>query len=76
MEKLASTIEEARRLLGDAADVGSAEAVTEVLQDAGGQLGWLQVACCTPARMRLYTETPENLSRVQPMLMRECDLEH
>jgi len=76
MEKLAGTIEEVRRLLGDAADARSAEAVTKVLQDAGGQIGWLQVACCTPARMRLYTETLENLSRVQRLLMREFDLEH
>lgn len=42
-----------------------------VLQDAGGQIGWLQVACCTRARMRLYTQTLENLSRVQRLLMRE-----
>lgn len=76
MEKLAATIAGARRLLGEATDASSAEEVTEVLQDAGGQLGWLQVACCTPARMRLYTETLENLSRVQRLLTREFDLEH
>lgn len=53
---------------GEARDLGP--------QDAGGQIGWLQVACYTPARRRLNTETLENLSRVQRLLTRGFHLEH
>lgn len=76
MERLAKTITAARQRLDEASDGKSAEAVISVLEDAGGQLGFLQVACCTPARTRLYAETLQNLSRVQRLLTREFDLDH
>lgn len=76
MEALAETLASARRRLDEADDPVSAEAVITVLEDAGGQLGFLQVACCTPARTRLYTETLENLARVQRLLTREHGLDH
>ena len=76
MEALATTISTARDRLDAATDPESAEAVISVLEDAGGQLGFLQVACCTPARTRLYAETLENLSRVQRILTREFGLDH
>ncbi|HLU28324.1 MAG TPA: hypothetical protein VKZ65_07785 [Glycomyces sp.] len=76
MEKLAQTITAARQRLDQAVDPESAEAVISVLEDAGGQLGFLQVACCTPARTRLYSETLQNLSRVQRLLTREFGLDH
>ena len=76
MEALAETIATARHRLDEADDPETAEAVIAVLEAAGGQLGFLQVACCTPARTRLYTETLNNLASVQRVLTRTFDLDH
>ena len=43
-------------------------AALAVLEDAGGQVGRLQVACCAPDRMPLYTEILENLALAQMTL--------
>ena len=77
IEALAATLQRARTGLGEVTDGGRrAIDVIEVLEDAGAQLGHLQVACCTPARMKLYSDTLGSLSRVQRTLTREFDLEH
>jgi hypothetical protein len=77
IEALAATLARAREgatAIGD--DGRQAIAVIDILEDAGAQLGHLQVACCTPARMKLYADTLASLSRVQRTLTREFDLEH
>jgi hypothetical protein len=77
IEALAATLARARAALGAIdGDGRRAIRVIDVLEDAGAQLGHLQVACCTPARMKLYSDTLASLSRVQRTLTREFDLEH
>lgn len=76
MLALADTLTAARRRLDNATDPDSAEAVIAVLEDAGGQLGFLQVACCAPDRTRLYSETLDNLAKVQRLLTRTFGLDH
>ena len=77
MERLAATIESARGRLGEIGeDPEIASEVVEILHDAGGQLGYLQVACCAPARMKLYATKLENLSKTQRLIKRTFDLEH
>lgn len=77
MERLTSTLTAARAQLADAAhDAEVAGEVVAILQDAGAQLGHLQVDCCAPARMKLYATTLENLSKIQRLLKRTFELEH
>ncbi|HSJ28295.1 MAG TPA: hypothetical protein VLB67_08785 [Acidimicrobiia bacterium] len=77
MEVLTSTLASARAQLADAAhDAEVAGEVVAILQDAGAQLGHLQVDCCAPARMKLYATTLENLSKIQRLLKRTFELEH
>ena len=77
MEQLAATIDRARsRLAGLTDDPVEARAIVDVLSDAGGQLGNLQVECCAPARMSLYASTLGELSEVQRLLTRAFRLEH
>jgi hypothetical protein len=77
IEALAATLARARAGLAAIGEDGQhAIGVIDVLEDAGAQLGHLQVACCTPARMKLYADTLASLSRVQRSLTREFDLDH
>jgi hypothetical protein len=76
MEALAGTLTDARGRLDEVTDSESAEAVITVLEDAGAQLGFLQVACCAPDRTRLYSETLDNLAKVQRVLTRSFRLDH
>lgn len=67
MEKLAGTIATARAqvesLDGDLD--GQIALVIDTLEDAGAQLGHLQVGCCAPARMPLYADVLEGLTEIQ-----------
>lgn len=77
MEQLATTIDQARsRLAGLEDDPVEARAIIDVLADAGSQLGHLQVACCAPARMPLYTSTLGELFKVQRLLTGAFRLDH
>jgi hypothetical protein len=77
MERLARTLTAARAQLEESADDPAiAGELVAILQDAGAQLGHLQVDCCTPARMKLYATTLENLSKIQRLLKRTFELEH
>jgi hypothetical protein len=59
MEELAATLASARRTLDDVDDDAiTAGTVIGMLEDAGAQLGRLQVACCAPDRMKLYFVRP------------------
>src|SRR5690606_41728907 len=68
METLAGTLQVARDRLEALADADSATAVRDALEDAGAQLGVLQVARCAPDRTPLYTETQDNLAKTQRLV--------
>lgn len=77
MEHLARTIGSARDRLGQMRDDPEiALQVVGILQDAGAQLGYLQVACCAPDRMKLYSTTLESLSKTQRLITRTFGLDH
>lgn len=66
MARLAETLERARRQF-DAVDGDPDELdrLIGILEDAGSQLGTLQVTCCAPARMPLYARMLEDLTKIQ-----------
>lgn len=77
METLSATLQTARAALGELdGDPATGSRVVALLEDAGAQLGYLQVACCTPARTKLYTEALERLGKTQRLIKRTFDLEH
>lgn len=77
METLSDTLGKARRALGDLnGDRDGAGEVIAFLEDAGAQLGYLQVACCTPVRTKLYTSALESLGKTQRLIKRVLDLDH
>jgi hypothetical protein len=66
MKRLAMTLAEARSALTGLANGSSGGPVTvSHLEDAGSQLGSLQVGCCAPSRMPLYARMLENLTDIQ-----------
>lgn len=70
MAELAATLTEARvklRAATIAPDTGGPAALA-VLEDAGAQVGRLQVGCCAPDRMPLYAEILENLTKARATL--------
>ena len=77
MEHLQTTLTTARdgvAGLGQSPD--AARSVIAHIEDAGAQLGSLQVACCAPARIPLYAAALESLGRAQRLLTLTYDLEH
>lgn len=77
MERLQTTLTSARDRvaeLGQSPD--AARSVIARIEDAGAQLGSLQVACCAPARIPLYAAALESLGRAQRLITRAYDLEH
>lgn len=71
MEALAETLSSARRRLEQIdGDPTAAATVIEILEDAGSQLGHLQVGCCAPGRMELYSSTLESLMKAQRVITR------
>lgn len=77
MERLAATIAEVRVRLNELADDQvQARSIVDVLADAGGQLGNLQVECCASERMPLYATTLTELFKVQRLLTRTFQLDH
>lgn len=55
-------------------DNANAQSVVDLLEDAGSQLGHLQVACCSPARTKLYSESLERLGRTQRLIKRTLEI--
>lgn len=77
MEALSATLRKAHEGLADLdGEIEAGGHVVGLLEDAGAQLGYLQVACCSPARVKLYTEALERLGRIQRLISRVLDLEH
>jgi hypothetical protein len=77
METLVATLRRAFGSLGELDDDSDAAGrVVALLEDAGAQLGYLQVACCTPARTKLYGEALDRLGKTQRLIKRTLDLDH
>jgi hypothetical protein len=69
MRALGSTLRSAREDLA-AIEPGNAEATAKLLaqlEDAGGQIGSLQIDCCATSRLPLYAEMLAKLNEVQRM---------
>ncbi len=66
MKRLAMTLSEARSEI-DALTGDPERAATAInqLEDAGAQVGRLQVGCCAPNRLPLYAELLEGLTTAQ-----------
>jgi len=64
MQALGQTFSAARAGLDDL-DEGSASGTIAILEDAGAQIGWLQVGCCAPGRLPLYHTLLEELTTMQ-----------
>lgn len=66
MRALGETLSAARtNIQGIVADSASAEVALVELEDAGAQVGRLQVGCCAPDRLPLYADLLEGLTRAQ-----------
>jgi hypothetical protein len=77
MAALAATLERARTSLDHFA-AGEMEAAGVVLhlEDAGAQVGRLQVGCCTPKRLPLYERILEGLTTAQLTVSRAAGVGH
>lgn len=60
MAALGETLDRAEAALGHDDD-----AAISLLEDAGGQVGRLQVGCCAPARLPLYARMLEDFANAQ-----------
>jgi hypothetical protein len=60
----------------DDVSADTARSVIDALEDAGGQIGSLQVACCAPARLPLYTRMLKDLTTAQRTITSGLNLEH
>jgi hypothetical protein len=70
MEELGETIAAARTALEAYRDGGDPDTVTATLEDAGGQVGRLQIGCCAENRLPLYSRILTDLTTVQLTLDR------
>lgn len=75
MEAILADIDVAAARL-EADEVIDAPTVIGLLEDIGAQVGHLQVACCTAARMPLYAETLSALSATQIHVSRSIGQGH
>jgi hypothetical protein len=77
MTELAITISDARRGVERAAgDPAEAARALALLEDAGAQVGRLQVGCCAPGRLPLYATILVGLTTVQLTVNRALDRAH
>jgi hypothetical protein len=66
MRALGETLAAARRNIAGMAGREDAAAVALIeLEDAGAQVGRLQVGCCAPSRLPLYVDMLEGLTKAQ-----------
>lgn len=77
MARLKETLSETRELVGtDGGLTVRAEETVGTIENAGAQIGRLQVTCCAPSRMPLYDELLHNLMKVQRLVKQSAKLEH
>ena len=66
MTALAQTLDVVRRNVGDAgSNPQAAEIALDGLEDAGAQIGRLQIGCCAPDRLPLYAKMLQRLTEAQ-----------
>ena len=65
MQAILTDINDARSALDTALGPESAQTTIAALERIGSQIGHLQVACCTDARMPLYAEALQTLTATQ-----------
>ncbi len=66
MAALCSQLDSVRELLPAASsDTSIAAATLAALEEAGAMIGALQVGCCTPNRLPLYTRMLDQLTKIQ-----------
>jgi len=69
--ELGDTLEETRDSLERLpSDLSIGDVIITTIEDVGGQLGRLQVGCCTPKRMPLYAQLLEDLTKVERTVKR------
>lgn len=74
---VARRIDSARAAVtGRGFDPAEGQRVLDLLGEAGGLVGELQVGCCTPARMPLYASLLESLAAAQRSLATELGTGH
>ncbi|MDH3540042.1 MAG: hypothetical protein OEP52_08615 [Acidimicrobiia bacterium] len=77
MAQLADTLSAARvRIQGLDLDPGSAADAIAQLEEAGAQIGSLQIGCCAPSRLPLYADMLRELTGAQRTIKRTLDLAH
>jgi len=79
MKALAETIAAARSGLDDVGEGHHHDAVDATiarLEDAGAQIGWLQVGCCAPNRLPLYHTLLESLTATQRSVKKAAGAGH
>lgn len=77
MEKLAAGLVLAReRLQAVTADPGAADDLIAGLEEAGAQVGRLQIGCCAPGRLPLYARLLEDMTKVQLNVNRHLGRDH
>jgi len=74
MQHLAETLGEVRTQLE--ADSRDLDRLVVTLEDAGGQLGRLQIGCCTADRMPLYADTLTRLTEIQLVASADAGVGH
>lgn len=71
MAELAATIHAARIAIERIVDdPGAVDRVLALLEDAGGQTGRLQVGCCAPVRLPLYSRILDGLTTTRTIVAR------
>ena len=76
MERILTDIDRARAQIDGFDGRESASQIIETLEGIGAQVGHLQVACCTEARMPLYAETLSGLASTQIHIARSIGTGH
>lgn len=77
MKTLRETLGAARNgLAAGVTEHAAAEHVLTLLEDAGAQVGRLQVGCCAPSRLPLYAEILEGLTTAQLTISSEVGRGH
>jgi hypothetical protein len=77
MKQLAGTLAIARTELAEPRDeTVDVASVIRVLESAGSQLGRLQVGCCAPARMPLYSQALDTLMEMQRTVKSDDGMDH
>ncbi len=77
MARLGETLSSIRtriRELGE--DPAAGDDIIAGLEDAGAQIGSLQIGCCAPSRLPFYTKMLKELSAAQRSLSRGLDRGH